>query len=362
MTAPATLVVGTGLIGTSVGIALRGAGRQVLLVDLDEGALEQAVRRGAGERWQDGDVAEHVVLAVPPAAVADELRAALTSNLDATVSDCSSLKSLVALQVDTSLVGLERFAGGHPMAGTERGGPAGARADLFVGRPWAITPYPTSTPEAVAAARSVASDCGAVPVELTPEAHDEAVGLVSHLPQVAASALAATVGRHASESDLSLVGQGLRDTTRLAASPAPLWVEILQRNREVVAPLIDDLAATLTRIGSELRGQAAGDAVRRLVEAGNATVGRLPGKHSAAQEAVEVVVVLLKDAPGTLAALLKDTHEADVNVEDIRIEHAPGAAVGAAGLVVLAGSGERLASALRAIGWSASVEPGAVPR
>jgi prephenate dehydrogenase len=278
------------------------------------------------------------------------------------VSDCTSLKSLAALQVETTLEGLDRFVGGHPMAGTERGGPAGARADLFVGRPWAITPYPRSSPEAVAAARSVASDCGAVPVELTPEAHDEAVGLVSHLPQVAASALAATVGRHASEAGLSLVGQGLRDTTRLAASPAPLWVEILRRNREVVAPLIDDLAATLASFAGELRGQAGGEAVRRLVEAGNDTVGRLPGKHSAAQEAVEVVVVLLKDTPGTLAALLTDTHEADVNVEDIRIEHAPGAAVGAAGLVVLAGSGERLASALQAAGWSASVEPGEAPR
>jgi prephenate dehydrogenase len=276
------------------------------------------------------------------------------------VSDVTSVKSLAALQVETSNAGLSRFVGGHPLAGSERGGPAAARVDLFVGRPWAITPYPTSTAEAIAAATAVALDCGAVPLTLTAEDHDAAVGLVSHLPQITASALAATVGANASDAALALGGQGLRDTTRIAASPAQLWAEILGRNAAVLAPLVRQLA---NRLGDLAGSLSAGDlsAARTLVAEGNAAIDRLPGKHSQQRQAVEVVTALLKDAPGALAALLADAHLAGVNVEDIRIEHAPGAAIGAARLVVLAGSGTDLAAALAAAGWSVSVEADEAP-
>ncbi|MDQ1689828.1 MAG: prephenate dehydrogenase [Frankiaceae bacterium] len=356
MTLAPTLVVGTGLVGTSVALALQAAGRLVVLADSDEAALALAVARGAGRPLGAADEVSHVVLAVPPSAVAEVLRAALASHVGATVSDVCSIKSLAALEIEKNTPELARYVGGHPLAGSERGGPAAARPDLFVGRPWAITPHLEASPVALAAARSVAVDCGAQPIVLTPEAHDEAVGLVSHLPQAAASALAATVGQHASQEAFALVGQGLRDSTRIAASPPQLWAQILGRNARAVAPFVNELAERLAHLGREL-GRGAGEAaVTALLTEANAAVGRLPGKHSTRREAVDVVIAVLKDAPGALASLLADAHTAGVNVEDIRIEHAQGAAIGAARLLVLAGRGDGLAAALSAAGWSVSVE------
>jgi prephenate dehydrogenase len=186
--------------------------------------------------------------------------------------------------------------------------------------------------------------------------------LVSHLPQLTASALAALVGARASESALGLVGQGLRDTTRIASSPPALWGQILERNAAYVSPLLRELAERLTELAAGLEGPQAGQAAFELIAAGNTGVERLPGKHSAPQQAVDVVMVLLKDVPGALVAVLSVAHDAGVNVEDIRIEHVPGAAVGSAALVVVAGTGDDLAAALGRAGWSATVERPDPPR
>lgn len=356
MSGAPTLVLGTGLIGTSVALALRAAGREVVLDDPAPEALRTAVDRGAGRPWERGEPLRHAVIAAPPGAVATLLQDLIGSDLAPSVSDVASIKSLVGLQIETATPGLSRYVGGHPMAGSERAGPSAARADLFIGRPWAVTAHPASRSEAVAEAVAVAVDCGAVVVELSPDEHDAAVALVSHLPHVMASVLAAAVGTAGDERSLALVGQGLRDSTRIAGGSPTLWTDILVRNADQVGPLLTACARRLDELVERLGGADAGPAVAGLMEEGNAALARLPGKHSAVQERLEPVVVVLKDAPGQLAAVLAAAHAAGVNVEDIGIEHAPGAALGAVRLVVLAGTGAGLAATLAAHGWSATVE------
>lgn len=356
MSGAPTLVLGTGLIGTSVALALRAAGREVVLDDPAPEALRAAVGRGAGRPWRRGEPLRHAVVASPPGAVADVLRDLFASNLTPSVSDVASIKSSAALEIETLGPHLSRYVGGHPMAGSERAGPAAARADLFIGRPWAVTAHPTSSPEAVAEACAVAVDCGAVVVELSPDEHDAAVALVSHLPHVMASVLAAAVGTAGDERSLALVGQGLRDSTRIAGGSPTLWTDILVRNAAQVGPLLAACARRLEDVVASLGGPEAGPALTGLMEEGNAALARLPGKHSAVQERLEPVVVVLRDAPGQLAAVLAAAHAAGVNVEDIGIEHAPGAALGVVRLVVLAGAGAGLAATLAAHGWSATVE------
>lgn len=351
-----TLVLGTGLIGTSVAMALRAAGRDVLLSDPDSGALETALVRSGGRPWDGREAVEHAVVAAPPAAVGEQVRRLLSSDLARSVSDVASVKSLAALQIETEWPALGRYVGGHPMAGSDQAGPDAARADLFIGRPWAITPHARAARDAVAAARSLAVDCGAVVVELDPTEHDAAVAVVSHLPHVMASVLAAVVGDAADERSLTLVGQGLRDTTRIAGGSAALWTDILVRNGRPLAPLLAACARRLDELAAELSSAEPGPGVSALMEAGNATLARLPGKHSAVQERVEQVSVVLRDTPGELAGVLSAAHQAGVNVEDIRIEHAQGAALGTVALVVLAGTGAALVERLAAAGWSATAE------
>src|SRR5690349_20530264 len=119
------------------------------------------------------------------------------------------------------------------MAGRERSGPAAARSDLFEGRPWVVTPSPGSEGGRIRAVVSVAQACGATPVVMDPAAHDRAVAVVSHLPQLAASLVAARLLDCEHEA-LALAGQGVRDVTRLAASDPELWVQILASNAEPV--------------------------------------------------------------------------------------------------------------------------------
>lgn len=351
-----TLVVGTGLVGTSVALALRVAGRDVLLSDPEPAALARALARGAGRAWDGAERVEHAVVAAPPGAVGAVIAELLQTDLTESVSDVASVKSLAALEIQTHDPHVTRYCGGHPMAGSERAGPDAARPDLFVGRPWALTPHAGAEAEAVAAARAVALDCGAVVVEMSPAEHDAAVAAVSHLPHLVASVLAAVVGEAAGERALGLVGQGFRDSTRVAAGSPTLWTDIVVRNAAQLAPLLSACAQRLEALADELAHPEPGPGVSALLQAGNDTLGRLPGKHSATQERVELVSVTLRDRPGELAGVLAAAHQAGVNVEDIRIEHAPGAALGTAGLLVLAGAGDALVAALGVAGWSATVE------
>ncbi|GIG29417.1 prephenate dehydrogenase [Cellulomonas marina] len=364
--APATAgpvrVVGTGLLGASVGLALVRLGVDVVLHDPSRTALALARDVGAGRPAAPDDAEPAlVVVAAPPDVTSDVVAAELAAHPHAVVTDVASVKGHVLAELREAGADLERYVGSHPMAGRERSGPAAAVPELFLGRPWVVVGSGRSRPEALAAVRALAVDLGAVPVGMSADEHDAAVALVSHVPQVAASLVAGRL-READDAALQLAGQGLRDVTRIAASDPALWTSILAANagavravllgvREDLDRVLDALAAADAASGPETVRLGALAALAGAVAAGNAGVARVPGKHGGASRPYALVPVLVPDAPGELARLLTDVGEAGVNLEDLELEHAAGRPVGVAVISVLPGSAEHLEAELTRRGW-----------
>ena len=250
------LVVGSGLIGTSIGLALAGE-RDVCLSDASDVHLRAAVARGAGRAWDGREPAAVVVVAVPPARTAARLVELMQQRVGRTYTHVAGVQAPVQEQV-LSGPGTARFVGSHPMAGRELAGPAAAAGDLFLGRRWAVCPTPSSAPDAVQAVERLAIACGAVPVRLPADEHDAAVALVSHLPH-AVSALLAGMLRGDQGRTLDLAGPGLADMTRIAAGDPELWLQVLAANATRVGPLLTELARAMS-VAAALLGQLAGTA------------------------------------------------------------------------------------------------------
>ncbi|WP_405372277.1 MULTISPECIES: prephenate dehydrogenase [unclassified Microbacterium] len=345
-------IVGAGLLGSSIGHALRALGVDVVLSDASPAQLRLAVDYGAGRHSADGDRPELVVVAVPPDVTADVVERELAAHPQAVVTDVASVK-LDPLQVLRSRgVDLTRYIGSHPMAGRERGGAISARADIFIGRPWVICRDGETTARDLAVVEGLALDLGATPIEMSPVEHDRSVALVSHVPQLVASLLAGRfVG--AQEGSLRLAGQGVRDTTRIAASAPELWVQILGANADPVVDVLDALADDLRAVSSALRApdrpgsrRTVADTIRR----GNEGVERLPGKHGQNRR-FDTVVVMVDDTPGQLGKLFGDLGELEVNVEDFRLEHSPGAQFGLGEISVVPSAVTVATDGLAARGW-----------
>lgn len=279
------LVVGTGLIGTSVALGLRGCGVPVLLADRDEDALATAVARGGGMPIGN-DQPGLVVVAVPPAAVPAEVLRVQTRFPAAVVTDVSSAQ--VAVRREAAALGcdLSRFVGGHPMAGREKSGPDAAEARLFAGRPWVVLEDGHATSEAVALVHRLVAALGAHAVRMTAEDHDRAVALVSHAPHVVAWALAALLAS-ADEAVIRLAGSGMADTVRIAGAPPELWVDILSANAAEVADVLAEVRAGLDAAAAALRSIAEGDAtaaagLAELLRQGHLGRARLAGGDAGA--------------------------------------------------------------------------------
>ena len=246
---------------------------------------------------------------------------------------------------------LTRYVPGHPLAGREKHGPAAARADLFLGRSWALCPLPETSGQAAETVTDLVRACGAVPVRTDPAAHDRWVALISHAPHLVAAAMAARL-EEAPRDALDLAGQGLRDVTRIAAGDTALWTQILSAN---AAPVAEVLAAVAADLAEAARTLADGDdpdkSVAALLDRGRSGVARIPGKHGGAAREFAVVQVVIPDQPGELARLFHATGAAGVNIEDVRIEHSPGLPVGVAELSVRPAEAAPLLQALEAGGW-----------
>jgi prephenate dehydrogenase len=367
--APLTVaVIGGGLIGGSIALAARrGGAASVRLTDRDPAVRDRARALELADQIV-ADVpaavagADVVIAAVPSGVVAEVLDlAARHAPPDAILTDAASLKREVTAEVTAMLtaagLGPGRYVGGHPMAGSERNGPEAADGTLFQGATWVLTPTDATDDSALHRLSGLLRGFGARVLALPPEQHDELVAIVSHLPQVAASALAdvaADVVAASGEVVLAVAGGGFRDTTRIAASDPDLWLPILAGNRAAVLRALDHYRARL----DELRAALAADdavALRRVLERAARARRRLVPK----EDAVEVVdlVVPLADRPGSLAAAATALGAAAVNVEDVSMRHAEAGDRGVLLVRVAADAADRGRAALVAAGLAAHVEP-----
>lgn len=353
------LVLGSGLLGASIGLGLRTRGIDVVLSDPSPSAQAVAVDIGAGRAFRTAEELhpELVVVAAPPDVTAQVVAAALLRYPSAVVIDIASVKGAIladlgaveALPADA----LARYVGTHPMAGRERSGPVAARGELFNSMPWVLCPSETSGAHAIKVAHSLAIDLDAVVFRFTPDEHDGAVALVSHLPQVMASLMASRLAQAPSAS-LSLAGNGLRDVTRIAASDPALWVQILGANAPKLLEIMQGVRTDLDRLINTLSAPTAPGArldLAQLMTEGNEGQSRIPGKHGGPAQHYSWLTVLVDDKPGQIASLLTEIGEIGVNVEDLRLDHSAGLQVGMVELSVLPAKRVALVEDLMERGW-----------
>ncbi|AMB40041.1 MULTISPECIES: prephenate dehydrogenase [Paenarthrobacter] len=348
------VILGTGLLGASIGLGLRGRGVPVFLFDTSPTNQAVAVDIGAGRPLEELDgPPQLVVVAAPPDVTAQVVEKALADYPESVVVDIASVKAGIQAELRERGVDLSRYVGTHPMAGREKSGPVAARGELFTSMPWVICPTEETGAAALQVARSLAGDLGAIVSQFTADEHDEAVALVSHLPQIMSSLLASRLQGtplHA----LSLAGNGLRDTTRIAASDPTLWVQILGGNAEKVVNILHGVREDLNRLIGTLESPLAPGArldLAQLISEGNAGQARIPGKHGGPPQAYSWMTILVDDKPGQIARLLTEIGEVGVNVEDLRLDHSSGQNVGMVELSVLPNKHDLLVEALTDRGW-----------
>jgi prephenate dehydrogenase len=344
-------VVGVGLIGGSIALALRDRGWHVTGVDRDETRLDRAVELGAIHGRDVDPDADLVVVATPVAQIPQAARDAL-ARTSAVVTDVGGVKETIVESVHDA-----RFVGGHPMAGSEQDGIDGATADLFSGAVWVLTPVEDTDPGAFTLVRSVVTSLGAEVVEVSPHRHDQLVAVVSHVPHLTAAALMTLASTRAEEQRglLRLAAGGFRDMTRIASGQPGIWPDICVANRSAIVETLDELVAALGQIRDTVEGEDRPLLLRTLTEARSAR-NALPTRAVRPGELAEVRVPIT-DRPGELATIATLATDLDVNIYDIEIDHSAEGAKGVLVLVVDAGMSERLLGGLMAKGYRPSSSP-----
>ncbi len=344
MTQRRAMVVGTGLIGGSIGLALRAQGWYVTGDDRDPLRAKEALGCDALDAVGHDPDAEITFVATPVGAVAEQAAAALAGR--GVVTDVGSVKASIV-----AAVGDPRFVGGHPMAGSEQEGVEGADVELFSGAVWVLTPVAGTDPHAHSLVRSVVSSFGAEVVELAPAHHDELVAVVSHVPHLAAAVLMGLAAGRAEEHGvvLRLAAGGFRDMTRVASGDPDMWPDICAENAPAIVELLADLEAALARIR---RTVATGDRAALLATLSHARDARrsLPVGADAAADLSELRVPVT-DRPGVLAEITTLATELGVNIASVEIVHSGEGAGGVVVLVVRADLVGRLAPALAERGY-----------
>jgi len=338
-------IVGAGLIGTSIGLALKAAGASVQFVDVDTKAELLANDLVKSEKSENPDL---VIIATPPSAFKSVIERESTLNPQAILMDIGSVKTKPLVEVSTFDGLLSRFCGTHPMAGREVNGAVSARADLFLDRAWIITPTTETSAEAKTMVLEVIAACGAQAVEMSARDHDQRVALISHLPQTVSSLLAAQLS-NSNPDALALAGGGLRDTVRIAGSDPKLWGEILAANEAALLPLLISLQSDLSELISAASGPAKWES---LVAAGRAGKSAIPGKHGGKSREYSFLPIVIDDRPGQLGSLFNACAKADVNIEDLALEHSPGQLTAVITLAIAPEDIERLSEFLTKDGWN----------
>ena len=338
-------IVGSGLIGTSIGLGLVQRGVQVQMVDSDVKAQSLANDLVGGVSIFNPDL---VVLAMPTSQLAAVIREENQLNPQSIFIDVGSVKNEVVLQVETISGLSKRFLPTHPMAGREIGGASSARADLFQGRSWILTPSADVDSVSRQLVLELIEHLGATPIELSALDHDRAVARISHLPQIASSLIAKQLTGTPPEW-MELAGQGLRDTTRIAGSDESLWKEIIYSNRNELQQLLVNLQNDLQSMIDSLEDP---QQIAQLIAQGRAGKALIPGKHGGKAREYFYLPIVIDDKPGQLGAIFNECAAMNVNVEDLNIEHSPGQLSALITLALSESDAEKLSIHLTSIGWN----------
>jgi prephenate dehydrogenase len=349
VTAGRANVIGTGLIGGSIGLALRRLGLRVTGTDVDADRADRARALGALDDVGLAPEADITFVAVPVGAIPTEVARALeeTSGL---VTDVGSVKGSITDAIDSP-----RFVGGHPMAGSEQDGVDGADPDLFEGAVWVLTPTATTDDDAYASVRSIVSSLGADVVALPPERHDALVAVVSHVPHLTAATLMHLADERAEEHRalLRLAAGGFRDMTRIAAGHPGIWPDICAENRAAIVDMLDRLIAGLGDMRAAVE-KADRQSLLSVLERAQLARRNLPARVAQPNELCEVRVPV-QDRAGVLADVTTLAAELDVSIADLEIAHSSEGERGVLILLVPADRAERLQGGLLARGYRPAV-------
>lgn len=361
------LIVGTGLLGASLGLALSAKGIPVYLRDASPTALALSSDLGAGVIWEQRAPAaadpKLVIVCTPPDVTARCVKQALAEFPHAIVSDVASVKTKIHLELNKHRTDLSRYLGSHPMAGRERSGAVFARADLFHGQPFVLVKHDQTSPVVLEKIRRLALELGSFPIEMEAKQHDESVALISHVPQLLASLLASRLVSAPADC-LELAGKGLRDTTRIARSDPKLWSQIISANSQPIAQILRQVhtelgeligalecsAPTCNQVDNALPAGQIG-VITQIMHQGNLGMERIPGKHGGSPRRYAEVLIEIPDRPGYLGKLFQDVGQAGISVEDFNLEHSPGAPFGIAQILVEPCQLAPLTKALQAKNW-----------
>lgn len=338
-------IVGSGLIGTSIALGLVQQGILVDMVDSDSTAQALANDLIGGVAVIDPEL---VIFALPTSQLSQVISNEIAINPHSTFMDVGSVKIEVVLQVKTFPGLSSRFLPTHPMAGREIGGAGSARADLFQGRSWILTPEPDCRADSKKLVQDLITSLGATAIELSAADHDAAVAKISHLPQIAASLVAKQLLGTPAEW-MELAGQGLRDSTRIAGSDEQLWKEIIFSNRGEISELLINLQNDLAQMIAALADPAT---IAELIAAGRAGKALIPGKHGGTAREYSYLPIVIDDKPGQLGAIFNECAAMQVNVEDLNIEHSPGQLSALITLALSLPDAAKLSAHLTSIGWN----------
>ena len=339
-------IVGAGLIGTSLALALSQHGHTVDLDDVDPASLKLA--RDLLSATVSNETPALVVIATPPSAAMETLKSEFSRYPQSIFIDVGSVKNNLVLEVESFPEISRRFIGTHPMAGREVSGPSSAQADLFNGRAWILTPTRHTDENYLDFVSALLSEIGATTYILKAGDHDRLLARISHLPQIVSTALGAAISTL--DSGLDLAGQGLRDMTRLASSDGSLWSDIIVANDKEVVASIDEFLLQIENLKSAIVKRDT-HAIEKVFEKGNSGREKVSGKHGARPRNYSYVLVVIKDEPGALRNLFDECAQLNANIEDLSIEHSPQQETGLITLAFSPEDGRKVAQQLETHGW-----------
>lgn len=338
-------IVGTGLIGGSVALALGEAGWHVTGFDIDAQRAERAREIGVIDAVGIDPEAELTVVAVPAGALEKEIRNALKQT-KGMVTDTGSVKAMVARSIDNP-----RFVPGHPMAGSEQDGVDGADQQIFEGAVWVLTPTEGTDDLGLRQLQTVLSSMGCDVVTMTPERHDALVAIVSHVPHLTAASLMCLADDRALDDAplLRLAAGGFRDMTRIAAGHPEIWLDICEQNSEAIVAVLDEFSDRISNVRS-LVAEADRDGLTTVLSQARRARTNLPSRYVRPQDLIEIRIPI-PDRKGQIANITMLAADCDVNIADIEVAHSTEGAEGVLVLVVARAEVQRFLAVLAGQGY-----------